>query len=47
MEKYIDLLQRGIVGDDDFKEEIFIAAIEAVFGTEIWGWVQKHTKTRR
>ncbi len=31
-QKYIELLQKGKIGDDDFKEEIFVTAMETVFG---------------
>lgn len=44
--KYIDYLKRGKISDDDFKEEIFVAAMESVFGSNLWVWVRKHTKTR-
>ncbi len=45
--KYITLLQKGIIGDDDFKQEIFTIAMETIFGNEIWSWVNKHIKTRK
>ena len=46
-EKYIDLLSRGIISDDDFKEQIFINAMEAVFGYNIWAWVKNNIHTSK
>jgi len=43
-ERYIDLLQNGKIGNDDFKEEIFATALEAVFGESVWDWVRAHIK---
>ena len=42
--RYIELLQNGKIGNDDFKEEIFVEAIEAVFGESVWTWVREHIK---
>ena len=47
LHRYIHLLQKGKITDDDFKQEIFIAALESVFGNELWKWVDAHTRTRR
>jgi len=43
-EQYIDLLKRGKIGNDDFKEEIFATALETVFGEKVWDWVRTHIK---
>lgn len=43
-ERYIDLLSKGVISNDDFKEEIFICAMESVFGENIWVWVRTHRK---
>jgi hypothetical protein len=43
-ERYIELLQHGKIGNDDFKEEIFVEALEAVFGRDVWEWVRAHIK---
>ena len=42
--KYIEMLQKGVIGGDDFKQEIFVTAMEAVFGDNVWDWVQDNIK---
>ena len=41
---YIKLLQKGKIGNDDFKEEIFVEAVEAVYGFDVWEWVRANIK---
>ncbi len=43
-QRYIDMLKRGVISDDDFKQQIFIHAIESIYGKNIWDWVNAHTK---
>lgn len=43
-ERYIELLKKGKIGNDDFKEEIFVTALEAVFGNDVWDWVRANIK---
>jgi hypothetical protein len=41
---YIDLVRRGKIGDDDFKQEVFVAALESIFGKDVWAWVNENVK---
>lgn len=40
-QEYIDTLASGGYVSDDFDHYIYEAAIEAVFGTGVWGWINK------
>ena len=43
-QQYIDELYNTERADDDLKQYIFEAAIEAFFGKGIWGWVNARLK---
>ena len=42
--EYIEELDREDYVDDDLETYIFEAAIEAVFGKDVWIWINKRLK---
>lgn len=38
---YMSQIMNGTRDDDDIKEYIFEAAIEAVYGKKVWPWINK------
>jgi len=48
VEQYIDFLDSDDYNedeDDDYKNAIFEAAVEAVYGKEVWTWIRAKMKT--
>ena len=42
-QEYVDMLFRGGKDYGDFDDYIFEAAIEAVFGKDVWSWIGART----